>query len=430
MSKSVDNAARRVMFNVLARMSRGRIELHEPGRVLTFGQPARAAAVSARVDVHDPHFYTSFFRGSLGLAESYIDGEWDSDDLTALVRVGALNMPTFDRARAFYRVAERPARALHGLIYDERRHRRRTARHYNLGNELFERMLDPSMAYSSAIFSRPDQSLEEAQIEKFDRICRRLELASGDRLLEIGTGWGGFAVHAAGEYGAQVTTTTISAEQARLARERVEAAGLADRIQIVESDFADLTGSYDKLASIEMIETIGWKRFDEFFASCDRLLAPGGLMCHQIITIDDRAYEAEKMSRSFINTLVFEGGSLPSNSYIAGAIERLTEMQLVEFEDITDHYPETLRRWRANFNRSFNELRGNGYDERFWRLWNLYLAYCEAGFIERRILVGQSLYVKPGVRANQRLNMREEAASSSAPGPREARMPSLVLPEG
>jgi cyclopropane-fatty-acyl-phospholipid synthase len=350
------------------------------------------------VRVNSPHFYTAFFRGSLGLAESYIDGEWESDDLTEFVRVGAMNMPAFDRARGFYRVAEGPARRAHSWLYDERRHRKRTARHYNLGNDLFARMLDKTMAYSSGIFSSADDTLEDAQYEKFDRICRRLQLQPGDELLEIGTGWGGFALHAAANYDVHVTTTTIAGEQARLARERVAESGLGDRITIIESDFADLTGQYDKLATIEMIETIGWKRFDEFFAVCDRLLRPEGLMCHQIITIDDRAYEAEKMSRSFINTLVFDGGSLPSNAFIAKAIERHTDMQLIDFEDITEHYPETLRRWRESFNAHFEELRGEGYDERFARLWNLYLAYCEAGFIERRILVGQGAYAKPGWR--------------------------------
>jgi cyclopropane-fatty-acyl-phospholipid synthase len=397
-SRSVDSTARRAMFKILDRLDHGRVELVEPGRTHVFGRTRFENPVTARVDVRHPHFYTAFFRGSLGLAESYIDGEWDSDDLTEFVRVGAMNMPAFDRARSFYRLAEGPARRVHSWFYDERRHRRRTARHYNLGNDLFARMLDDSMAYSSGIFTAPGDTLEDAQYEKFDRICRQLQLEPGEQLLEIGTGWGGFALHAATHYDVHVTTTTIAGEQAKMARQRIREAGMEDRISIVERDFADLTGEYDKLATIEMIETIGWKRFDEFFETCDRLLKPGGLMCHQIITIDDRAYEAEKMSRSFINTLVFDGGSLPSNAYIAKAIERHTSMQLVDFADITAHYPETLRRWRDSFNDHFEELRGHGYDEKFARLWNLYLAYCEAGFIERRILVGQGLYAKPGWR--------------------------------
>lgn len=395
MSKTIDSAARRAMFRVLEGVKDGRLEITEPDAARSFGQTRFENPLTAKVRVNDPHFYTSFFRGSLGIAESYIDGEWECDDLTAFVRIGARNMPAFDRARAVYRVAERPVRTIGALLHDELRHKDKTARHYNLGNDLYERMLGDTMAYSSAIFTSPDDTLDEAQIEKFDRVCRSLQLTPRDHLIEIGSGWGGFAIHAAGKYGCRITSATIAGEQTKLARQRIQEAGLSHLIEIVERDFAKLTGQYDKLVSIEMIETIGWRRFDEFFKTCNRLLKPDGRMCHQIITIDDRAYEAEKMSRSFANTLIFPGGSLPSNEFISKAIARETEMQLLEFEDITAHYPETLRRWRANFNESFEELRGHGYDERFHRLWNLYLAYCEAGFIERRILVGQATYAKP-----------------------------------
>ncbi|MGB0872762.1 MAG: class I SAM-dependent methyltransferase [Solirubrobacterales bacterium] len=395
MPKFADSLSRRAMFNVLDRIDDGRLELVEPAATRSFGQTKIESPLTSRVEVHHPHFYTSFFRGSLGLAESYIDGEWDTDDLTAFVRVGARNMPALDRARGFYRLAEKPVRTIGALLHDEHLHKRKTARHYNLGNDLYERMLDKTMAYSSAIFTSPDDTLEAAQTEKFDRVCRSLQLTPRDHLIEIGSGWGGFAIHAAEKYGCRVTSATIAGEQTKLARRRIREAGLDNRIEIVECDFAKLEGTYDKLVSIEMIETIGWRRFDEFFRVCNRLLKPDGRMCHQIITIDDRAYEAEKMSRSFANTLIFPGGSLPSNEFISKAIARETEMQLLEFEDITAHYPETLRRWRSNFNESFEELRARGYDERFHRLWNLYLAYCEAGFVERRILVGQATYAKP-----------------------------------
>lgn len=383
------------MFKVLGGIHSGRLELVEPGGTRSFGQTRFENPLIARVEVHDPHFYTSFFRGSLGIAESYIDGEWDCDDLTAFVRVGARNMPVLDRARSFYRIAEKPVRTIGALLHDELHHKQKTARHYNLGNDLYERMLDETMAYSSAIFTEPDQSLEEAQTEKFERVCHSLQLTPRDHLLEIGSGWGGFAIHAASKYGCRITSATIAGEQTKLARQRVREAGLDHLIEIVECDFAKLEGTYDKLVSIEMIETIGWHRFDEFFRTCSRLLKPEGRMCHQIITIDDRAYEAEKMSRSFANTLIFPGGSLPSNEFISKAIARETDMQLLSFEDITAHYPETLRRWRANFNAHWDELKAHGYDERFHRLWNLYLAYCEAGFVERRILVGQGTYAKP-----------------------------------
>lgn len=395
---SIDTVARRAMFKLLSRIKSGRLVLREPGGMWAFGESPAEGPLTATVEVKDPHFYTSFFRGSLGLAESYIDGEWECDDLTALVRVGARNMPALDRARGFYRLAERPARAIGDFFHDRAGHRDRTARHYNLGNDLYAAMLDETMAYSSAVFTDPGQSLAEAQDEKFDKVCRKLRLTPRDRLIEIGTGWGGFAIHAASHYGCHVTTTTIAGEQSRLARQRVRAAGLSERIEIVERDFADLDGRYSKLASIEMIETIGWRRFDEFFAVCSRLLDDDGLMCLQAITIDDRAYEVEKLSRSFMNTLIFDGGSLPSNEFVARAVAQHTDLQMVDHEDLTAHYPETLRRWRHNFNAAFDELRGGAYDGRFRRLWNLYLSYCEAGFIERRILVGQTTYAKPGFR--------------------------------
>lgn len=398
MSRSIDSLSRRAMFKLLDKIDDGRIEIVEPGGRFIFGQTRFENPVIATVQVHSPHFYTAFFRGSLGLAESYVDGEWECDNLTAFVQIGARNMPALDRARGFYRAAEKPARSIGAALYSEAHHKKKTAGHYNLGNDLFSLMLDDTMAYSSGIFTSPNDSLEDASTEKFDRVCRELKLTRGDRVIEIGTGWGGFALHAASRYGCHVTTATIAGEQTTMARERVREAGLEHLIEIVEEDFANLYGQYDKLVSIEMIETIGWRRFDEFFAVCNRLLKPDGLMCLQIITIDDRAFEAEKMSRSFINTLVFAGGSLPSNAYIATAVAKRTDMQMLNFEDITAHYPETLRRWRDNFNAAFDKIEGEGYDQRFQRLWNLYLAYCEAGFIERRILVGQGTYAKPAYR--------------------------------
>lgn len=399
MSRAVDTLARRAMFRVLGNIKNGRLELIEPGGSRkVFGQTRFEHPLTSVVQVNDPHFYTAFFRGSLGLAESYVDGEWDCDDLAAFVAIGARNMPALDRARAVYRFAEKPARTIGAAIYDPARHKERTAGHYNLGNDLFELFLDETMAYSSGIFLNHGDSLADASFEKFDRVCRNLKLTQGDRLIEIGTGWGGFAIHAATHYGCHVTTATIAGEQHDYAVARVRELGLEDRIDIVDCDFANLTGRYDKLASIEMIETIGWRRFDEFFEVCSRLLEEDGLMCMQAITIDDRAYEAEKMSRSFINTLVFAGGSLPSNEFIAQAIAKKTDMQMLGFEDITAHYPETLRRWRDAFNQNFDQIRGEEYDEQFSRLWNLYLAYCEAGFSERRILVGQSVFAKPAYR--------------------------------
>jgi cyclopropane-fatty-acyl-phospholipid synthase len=256
-------------------------------------------------------------------------------------------------------------------------------------------MLDPTLSYSCAIFADEHMSLEQAQQTKLERICEKLDLRPGDRVLEIGSGWGGFAVHAAGTRGCHVTTTTISREQYEYVRQRVRDAGLSDHVTVLGQDYRDLTGTYDKLASIEMIEAVGWRHLGVFFARCSRLLKAHGAMLLQAITIDDRAYEQEKASRSFIKTRIFPGGSLPSLEVIARHVARRTDMQTVDLEDLTPHYVKTLRRWRTNFMAHADELARLGYDERFRRLWNLYLSYCEAGFAERRICDLQLLLAKP-----------------------------------
>jgi cyclopropane-fatty-acyl-phospholipid synthase len=245
------------------------------------------------------------------------------------------------------------------------------------------------------VFEEPGMTLEEASLAKLERVCQKLELGPTDRLLEIGTGWGGLAVYAAATRGCHVTTTTISREQREYALERVAQAGLSDRVEILLQDYRDLRGSYDKLVSIEMIEAVGWQHFGTFFAQCSRLLAPDGAMLLQAITIDDRAYDVEKASKSFINTHIFPNGCLPSTEVIARSVARRTDMQMVHLDDLTPHYVETLRRWRERFVAHTAELEALGYDERFRRLWTLYLAYCEAGFAERRIAEVQIVLAKP-----------------------------------
>jgi len=257
---------------------------------------------------------------------------------------------------------------------DRTRSRRDIAAHYDLGNELFGRMLDPTMTYSCGLFERPGISLADAQVAKLELACQKLELSPGDHVLEIGTGWGSFALHAAGTRGCRVTTTTISAEQHAYALEQVRRAGLEDRGTVLLSDYRDVHGRYDKLVSIEMIEAVGWRQFGTFFEKCSGLLKPEGSMLLQAITIDDRAYEVEKAGRSFMNTRVFPGGCLPSLDVISREVARRTDMALVHLEDITCHYVETLRRWRERFLSNWESLSGLGYDERFRRLWTLYLA--------------------------------------------------------
>ncbi|MGH2845077.1 MAG: class I SAM-dependent methyltransferase, partial [Thermoleophilaceae bacterium] len=309
------------------------------------------------------------------------------------VRIGAREMARVDRwRRPLAPLASALSRVPHNTRAAARRH---IAAHYDLGNDLFGLFLDDTMTYSCAVFESPEQPLRAAQEAKLDRICRKLELAPDDHLLEIGTGWGSLALHAASRYGCRVTTTTISGEQRATAVARVREAGLEDRVTVLLCDYRDLSGRYDKLVSVEMIEAVGWQYFDLFFRRCGELLAPGGLMLLQAIVIDDRAFEVEKASRSFIKDLIFPAGCLPSVEVIRRCVARQTDMRLVGLEDITEHYPATLSRWRENFLRSERRAEQLGYDRRFRRLWELYFAYCEGGFRERRIGDVQALLARP-----------------------------------
>jgi cyclopropane-fatty-acyl-phospholipid synthase len=330
-----------------------------------------------------------------------MDGAWDADDLVSLIRIAARNAHRFDDIRRRFRLLIRPVQQVAGLVRRNTiaRSRDQIAAHYDLGNGLYELFLDETMMYSAAVFNGPDTPLLEAQLEKLDRICRKLDLQPGDRLLEIGTGWGAMACHAAQHYGAHVTTTTISREQHSLATKRVRELGLQDRVTVLLEDYRDLTGTFDKLVSVEMIEAVGWRDFGTFFEVCGQRLADDGVMLLQAITIDDRAYEVEKATRSFINQLIFPGGCLPSMEVISRCTSRNTDMRIVQLEDITSHYVTTLRHWRERFLSQAETLDGRGYDARFRRLWELYLAYCEAGFAERRIQDVQLLIAKPDYRA-------------------------------
>jgi cyclopropane-fatty-acyl-phospholipid synthase len=266
------------------------------------------------------------------------------------------------------------------------------------------------MTYSCGVFERPSTTLEEAQLAKLELVCDKLQLGPLDHLLEIGTGWGALACHAAATRGCRVTTTTISREQRDYALEQVERAGLTDRVTVLLEDYRDLRGTYDKLVSIEMIEAVGWRKFGAFFAKCSQLLAPDGIMLLQAITIDDRAYEVEKGSPSFINTLIFPGGALPSLEVIARELARRTDLQMVGLDDLTPHYVQTLRCWRGNLASAADSLDALGYDKRFRRVWKLYLSYCEAGFAERRICDIQALLAKPRARL---ASPRAHAAAAS-----------------
>ena len=380
-------------------------------RRMSFGKGVPAA----RIDVHGPGFWRGLMHGSRGLADSYAEGMWDTPDLVAVIRLAARNAILIDQVRQYTAPLWTPRQRLRATLHrnNRTRNRRDISAHYDLGNELFSRMLDPTMMYSSALFEREGMTLEQGSVAKLERVCEQLELRPSDHVIEIGTGWGGFAVYAARTRGCRVTTTTISAEQHDYAVERVRAAGLADLVTVLREDYRDLRGRYDKLVSIEMIEAVGWQHIGAFFERCSRLLHSHGTMLLQAITIDDRAYEVEKASKSFIKDYIFPGGCLPSLEVIQRNVARRTDLQTVGLFDLTASYATTLHRWRENFLAHRDELEALGYDEHFRRLWSLYLAYCEAGFAERRICDVQLLLAKPRWAA-QACTTAQDASLASA----------------
>jgi cyclopropane-fatty-acyl-phospholipid synthase len=401
--------ARLLSGALLSRLREGRVALVDGRGRRSYGPDD--AALAATVRMHDDRFRRALPRGSLAVAEAYIDGAWDCDDLVTLVRIGARELPRLDPLRrpfapvrnAFTRI---PLNTRSGA-------RRHISAHYDSGNDMFRLFLDETMTYSCAVFDSPDRTLREAQEAKLDLVCRKLELTSDDHVIEIGTGWGSFALHAAGRYGCRVTTTTISQEQHAVAVERVREAGLEDRVTVLLEDYRDLRGRYDKLVSIEMVEAVGWQYFDEFFARCGQLVERDGLMLLQAITIQEDAYEVEKASRSFVKEMIFPAGCLPSVRVIRDCVARVTDMRLLDLEEIGLHYAETLRRWRENFVRSEDRLAELGYDRRFRRLWELYFAWCEGGFRERRIADVQALLAKPSYRGSGSPRSRTRVLSAS-----------------
>jgi cyclopropane-fatty-acyl-phospholipid synthase len=393
-----DTLVRAGVGQVLGRVKSGQIVVEEGGRTCSFGDPD--AGLRTTVRINDPAAWRDPLRGSVGLGEGYMAGRWETDDLVALIRIAARELRELEGVRGLVARPRGLWHKLRGLVPENTRSgaRANISAHYDLGNDLFQSFLDPTMMYSCAVWPSADASLEEAQLAKLDQICDQLRLGPENHLLEIGTGWGGMAIHAAKRSGCRVTTTTISREQFELANRRVREAGLEDQITILLEDYRDLEGRYDRLVSVEMIEAVGWQYFDDYFRRCDELLTEDGLMLLQAITIDDRIYEVEKASKSFANTHVFPGGCLPSRRLIAECLERVTSMREVWIDDITDHYPPTLASWRERFFVAWEKLRGNGYDERFRRLWDFYLSSSEAGFREHRIGDVQLLFAKPGAR--------------------------------
>lgn len=394
----LDGIARRVLLQRLQQLRDGELILHDGRDEFRFGQVTARCPLQISIQVRDPRFYSDIaFGGSIGAGEAYMADYWQTNDLTGLVRLLLCNRHVLDGMEGGLAALTVPLqKVLHWFNRNTRDgSRRNIAAHYDLGNPFFQCMLDDTMMYSCAIFARPEMSLYDAQIYRLDQICRKLDLQPEDHLLEIGTGWGGLAIHAARHYGCRVTTTTISREQYELAKTRVEDAGLTDRITLLLEDYRNLRGHYDKLVSIEMIEAVGHQYYDEYFARCSKLLKPNGLMLLQAITIADQRYEAAKNSVDFIQRYIFPGSCIPSVTALINSITRRSDLRLFDLEDIGPHYATTLQRWRENVLQQGEQLHALGYRREFLRMWEFYLCYCEGGFLERAIGDVHMLLAKP-----------------------------------
>ena len=389
---------RRSVLRQLAQLRHGQLNVFEGDDCLIFGA---GSGIHAEIRIHDGAAWGLIAsNGSIGAGEAYIHGYWSSPDLTAVVRLFVANLDVLDSLEGGLALLGRPLlKGLHWLNRNSRAgSQRNIAAHYDLGNALFERFLDPTMMYSAALFEHADDSLEQAQLNKLARICDKLELKPTDHLLEIGTGWGSMALYAAVNHGCRVTTTTLSREQFAYTQARIEEEGLQDRVTLLLKDYRDLDGQFDKLVSIEMIEAVGHSFLPTYFRQCARLLKSDGLMLLQAITIRDQRYEQARRSVDFIQRYIFPGGALPSVQRMTELVGRETDMNLLHLEDIGWHYARTLRLWHENFRRARNELEALGYDEQFYRLWEFYLCYCEGGFLERSIGTAQLLLAKPQAR--------------------------------
>lgn len=397
-ANAFERRVRRRLEETLGGLRAGRVTLEEDGARRAFGV-AVAGEPDVLVRVRHPRFYRRLaLRGSLGAGESYMDGDWTTDDLTGLVRL----LVRRGRGEALDGPLARVVLALEAwrnrLRGNHRRgSRRNVAAHYDLGNDFFSLFLDPTLMYSCALFRDDgEDSLEAASRRKIDLVCRKLDLGPDRDVLEIGTGWGGFAEHAAARYGCRLTTTTISARQHEHARERIARAGLSDRVTVLREDYRELgPRRYDAIVSIEMIEAVGHRYLPRFLETCGRLLRPDGALLLQAILIPDAVYDRYRKGVDFIQRHVFPGGCLPSLARIQECVARRTDLRLVDLQDLTPHYAETLERWRRNFAARRDEIRALGFPESFLRAWEFYFGYCAGGFHERAIGVAQLLFSGP-----------------------------------
>jgi cyclopropane-fatty-acyl-phospholipid synthase len=397
--RGVAALARRLVLARLATLGTGQLTVLETGRRHVFGRagdPLRATVVIR----HPAAFAQIAFGGTIGAAEAYAEGLWDADDVTAALRIVLAAGDAGDRLEAGL---ARLGALVHRLRHQARRNTREGARanieaHYDLGNEFFSLFLDDTMTYSCAVFERPDMTLHEAQVAKIDRICKKLDLRPGQHLLEIGTGWGALAIHAARRYGVRVTTATLSARQAEVARARIEAEGLGGRVRVLLTDYRDLPGVYDRLVSVEMIEAVGWEFHETFFRTLKDRLHEDGLALVQAITVPDHRYERSKREPNHVNRIVFPGACIPSTTALLQAASRASDLRLFHLEELGPHYARTLRLWRERLVARWDEARAQGRSEAFLRSFEYYLASCEAGYAERHLGDVQLLFARPRAR--------------------------------
>ena len=392
---ALSGLARPLVLSRLGTLQHGRLRLREGDREYDYG---RGDAHPVTVDVLDAAFFAEIaYGGSVGAGESYMLGHWETDDLTGLLRLFLRNRAAMESLESGLARMSAPLRRFaHSMHRNTRAGSRRNIHaHYDLGNDFFRLMLDPTLMYSCALYEHPGMSLAEASVAKIDALCRKLQLTSNDHLLEIGSGWGGFALHAASRYGCRVTTTTISKNQFDLAKARIAEAGLDERIEVLLRDYRDLDGTFDKVVSIEMIEAIGHTYFGEFFRVASERLKPGGRMVLQSITIAEQYYEQARDCVDFIKRYIFPGCCIPSVGALTQAMA-VSDLRLEHLENIGPHYARTLAHWRDNFEAHSDEVRALGYPETFYRMWTYYLCYCEAGFAEAALGNAQLVMTRQG----------------------------------
>ena len=391
--------ARRELLRAFSKARYGRLTIADGEDTFSFEGPE--AGPEAHITILNPQVWADVaFRGSVGSGEAYMAGYWVTSSLDQVTRFFVANNHLTDQMESgLTRLFRAVLAAAHWLNKNTvKGSKKNIEAHYDLGNQLFETFLDPTLMYSSALFSNESTDLHNASIEKLDHICRKLHLCPTDHVLEIGTGWGGFAIHAAENYGCKVTTTTISEEQYDHAVQLIHERGLSDQITVLKKDYRDLTGQYDKLVSIEMIEAVGHHYLDTYVNTLSERLKPNGLALIQAITIVEQRYQLAVKSVDFIKRYIFPGGFIPSVGSIMQSVGRSSDLRLLHLEDFASHYARTLAEWRKRFIAEKERILGLGYDERFCRMWEFYLAYCEGGFHERQLGLAQLILAKPKAR--------------------------------